>query len=229
MKKANLIIRIVIAVGIGIYLVRFMFANGEPDSGTKLMGLGLALGYGAVLFLLFGWSFMCAVAEKFTNLYMPQDQNFRVLPEYSLAEARRKACDYAGAIAEYRQVIAKWPDDVFAHIQIADIAVTQLHDLQLAELELLSATAKAAAATTIALTHNRLADFYQFHRQDVPQAMAVIEQMRAKLPGTKAAARAGDRLAALQKILGGELPVPAPDKIQPRVADAATISQRRGF
>jgi len=229
MKKFSLIVRLAIAVGFGIYLVRFLFANGQPDDATKVVGLGLAGGYGVVLFLLFGWSFMQRVVEKFGNIYMPSDKYIRVMPEYSLAEARRKVGDYAGAVAEYRQVIARWPADVFAHVQIAEIAGAQLHDLQLAELELLSATAKAAAEDTIALTHNRLADFYQFQRQDLPRAVAVIEQLRAKLPGTQAAQRAVDRLAALNKILAGDLPVPVPAKIHCHTTDAATLRHRRGF
>ena len=229
MKKFSLILRLAIAVGLGIVLLRFLFANGAPDPATKLVGLILAIFYGLALFLLFGWSFMQAVAEKFTNLYLPPDKNFRVLPEYGIAEGRRKAGDYPGAIAAYREIIARWPEDVFAHVQIAGIAVTQLHDLELAELELLSATAKAAAEDTIALTHNRLADFYQSDRPDLPRAVAVIEQLCARLSGTKAAQHAADRLGALHKIMAGETPVPSPAKIEFRVADEATIRKRRGF
>ena len=229
MKKLSLIIRIVIAVGLGAYLAWFLFAGGKSDEATKLMGIGVAIFYGIVLFLLFGFSFMQRVADKFGNLYMPPDENFQIVPEYSVAEARRKVGDYAGAVAEYRKVIAQWPTDVFAHVQIAEIAIEQLHDLSLAESELLSATAKAETEDTITLTHNRLADFYQFNRQDLPRAVAVIEQLCAKLPGTRAAQHTVDRLAALNKIIAGELPVPVPAKIQYHKMDEAVLRKRRGF
>ena len=230
MKKISLILRIAIAVGFGIYLVRFLFAGGELDDATKLVGLMVAVAYGFVLFLLFGFSILRRAAGKFADgFYQPADKNFQVLPEYSVAEARRKVGDYAGAVAAYRQVIAQFPDDVFVHIQIAQIAIEQLHDLSLAELELLNATAKAAAEDTIALTHNQLADFYQLHRQDMLRAIAVIEQLRAKLPGTKTAEHAEARLAALNHILAGEVPAPRPAKIEYRVVDEATIRKHRGF
>ena len=229
MKKLNLIIRIAIAVGLGGYILWFLFAGGGSDEAAKLIGIGAAVFYGLVLFLLFGFSFMQRVADKFGNLYMPPDENFQILPEYSVAEARRKVGDYDDAVTEYRKVIAQWPTDVFAHVQIAEIAIGQVHDLSLAESELLSATAKAEAEDTIALTHNRLADFYQFDRQDLPRAVAVIEQLRAKLPGTKAAQCAADRLVALNKIIAGELPVPVPAKIQYHKIDEATLRKHRGF
>ena len=232
MKKLSLILRIAIAGGLAILLWRYLHSGDGAPTRTdqlKLYGVIWAILYGVILCLLFGWSFLQSVAAKFANLYWPADENFRIVPEYSLAEARRKVGDYAGAVAEYWNVIAQWPTDVFAHVQIAEIAIGQLHDLALAESELLSATAKAEAEDTITLTHNRLADFYQFDRQDLPRAVAVIEQLRAKLPDTKAAQRTVDRLAALNRILAGELPVPVPTKIQCHTTDEATLRKRRGF
>lgn len=94
-------------------------------------------------FFIVGFFILRKAGNKAAQLYMPADENVRVVPECSIAEARVKEGKYPEAIAEYRQVIEKFPADVYAHVRIAGLATEHLHDLKLAETELLAAQAKA--------------------------------------------------------------------------------------
>lgn len=148
---------------------------------------------------------------------MPSDSNFRIMPEYSLAEARVKKGKYQEAIDEYRKVIAEHPDDIYPHLRIADLALNHLNDVKLAELELMSAFAKAKGEDTTALAAGRLADFYQHTLQEPARALDVMKQLREKIPNTKQAKLAEERIAALEKFsCGGTPPPKSPDKVSVR-------------
>jgi tetratricopeptide (TPR) repeat protein len=175
--------------------------------------------YGFLLFLLFGRSLINRVAGSFSGLYSPSDENFRVRPEYSVAEARVKQGRYAEAVDEYRKVIAQYPEDVYSHLRIATLAVDHLNDLKLAELELLSAFAKATGDDPIVLAGGRLADLYQLTLKQPQRAVEVLEQLREKLPGTKHAAMAEQRIRALRELPVGSVPPTPPAKIAYRPAD----------
>ena len=138
------------------------------------------------------------------------------MPEYSVAEARVKEGKYQEAIDEYRKVIVEHPDDVYPHLRIADLALTHLKDTKLAELELLSAVAKAQGEDTTAIAAGRLADFYQFTLQQPRRALEVMKQLREKIPGTKQAQRAEERIATLERLASGAPPPPPPVKMAPR-------------
>src|SRR6266446_5484062 len=84
LKRFSLPIRIVVALGVGFFMFRFIFfgATGELSPVDKLIGLMLAGVYGFVLFELFGFPFMRRVATQFASFYLPSDEHFRVMPEY---------------------------------------------------------------------------------------------------------------------------------------------------
>jgi tetratricopeptide (TPR) repeat protein len=214
-------LRWLLAVGVGFFLFRWAISvmNGaggfRPDLAFEIM-IAL-LFYGVFLFLLFGRSTITKIADQFTGLYWPDDSHFRVMPEYSVAEARVKQGQYAAAVEEFQKVIVQYPDDVYAHLRIAELAVEHLHDLKLAELELISAVSKAEGKDTTALAAGRLADFYQTTLQDPARALAVMKQLRKKIPGTKQAKLAEERIAALERISQGVPPQPkTPEKISLR-------------
>jgi hypothetical protein len=211
-------IRVLIAVTLGFFLFRFAereIAGG--DIGSAFFVAALLVLYGIVLFLLFGSSFMGVVSRRFESLYVGGDEGFRVLPEYSTAEARVKAGKYPEAIDEYRKVITEFPEDVYPHLRIADLAVKHLNDVKLAEMELLSAIAKAKGEDSAALSAGRLADLYQLTLQDPARALEVMKQLREKIPGTKQARLAEERITVLEGTVhcGVVLPKP-PEKIANR-------------
>ena len=208
-KAISRIIRILLAIVIGVYLVRF--------AGFSPLLVIVGVIYGVILFLMFGLPLIRRAGEGASQLFWPDDSHFRVMPEYSVAEARVKQGQYAAAVEEFQKVIVQYPDDVYAHLRIAELAVEHLHDLKLAELELISAVSKAEGKDTTALAAGRLADFYQTTLQDPARALAVMKQLRKKIPGTKQAKLAEERIAALERISQGVPPQPkTPEKISLR-------------
>jgi tetratricopeptide (TPR) repeat protein len=230
-KRFSLAIRIVIAVVIGFAMLRFLFAgaHGELDPGTKLIGLLMAVVYGLILFALFGFSMIRRFADRFGMLYEPSDKHFRIMPEYSTAEARVKAGRYAEAVEEYRKVIAQHPGDVYAHIRIAELAVERLNDVKLAELELMSAYAKAASEDATVMAAGRLADLYQNTLRNPAQAIEVLHQLKSRLPGTKHVLGAQQRIDALERAKAGHTVPSVPTKMAFRPTDEETLRRRRGY
>lgn len=220
-KTISLIVRILIALVVGAYLLRF--------AGASPLLVIAALVYAVILFLLFGIPLIRRAGEAASGLYLPDDSHFRIMPEYSVAEARVKQGKCAEAVEEYRKVIAQYPEDVYPHLRIAELALDHFHDSKLAELELLSAVAKAEGEDTSALAAGRLADFYQQVLHDSQRALEVMQRLKEKFAGSKTATLAAGRIEKLKMILAGlEVPKP-PEKIAFRTADEETIRRRRGF
>jgi hypothetical protein len=220
-KRYSLPIRIVIAVIVGILMLRVVYSGGprgaDPSPIAKAVGLALAAFYGVILFILFGWPMILKIADKFGSLYVGDDKEIRIVPEYSVAEARAAIGKYQEAIDEYRKVIAEHPEDVYPHLCIAEIAVKNLDDVKLAELELLSAIGKATGEDSTALAVGRLADLYQLTLQDPVRALEVMKQLRERIPGTKQARLAEERIKVLEGIVHGGVALPKPpDKITHR-------------
>jgi tetratricopeptide (TPR) repeat protein len=203
---------------VGFGLLMFIY-SGAPRGGglspsDKFVGLLLAIFYGFVLFYLFGWPMIQHIGERVGTLHTGRDENFRIVPEYSVAEARVNAGKYVEAIDEYREVIVKYPEDMYPHLRIADIALKHLQDAKTAELDLMSALSKASGADSSALAAGRLADLYQLTLHDPGRALEVMKQLREKIPGTKQAKLAEERIAILEGIVHRTEPLPEPpDKI----------------
>jgi hypothetical protein len=221
LKRWSWPIRIVIAVVVGFGMLALVYSGapkgGELSPGDKFFGVVLSFFYGFLLFYLFGWPFIQHVGEQVGTLYTGRNEGFRIVPEYSVAEARVAVGKYPEAIDEYRKVIADYPEDIYPHLCIAEIAVKNLDDVKLAELELLSAIGKATGADSTALATGRLADLYQLTLQDPARALEVMKQLRERIPGTKQATLAEERIAVLEGIVHGGVVLPKPpDKITHR-------------
>jgi hypothetical protein len=216
----NFCVRIAIAAIIAIPLMKFVGRTyeraGGYDIGSAMVIIAVALFFAAVLFLLFGIPFIQSMGEAASHLYEPGDENFRVVPEYSVAEARVKEGKYLEAVAEYRQVIEKFPADVYAHVRIAELAVEHLHDLKLAETELIAAQAKAAQEDAVVLAAHRLADLYQ-HQLNTPQrGLDVLLSVQGRLTNANHVKRTEERIESLRQFVDGyQVPQP-PESIQLR-------------
>lgn len=190
-----------IAVAIGVWLFHWAESSmrgaegWRPDVALEIVNRLLL--YGILLFLLFGQPFIVRVAAQFERLFWPADSDLRIVPEYSVAEARVKQGRYEEAVEEYRKVIVLHPTDVYAHVRIADLAIDKLHDLKLAEAELLSAVSKAESGDTVAITAHRLADLYEHLLHDHQRALDALRVIPQKLPTTKHAKAAEQRIKSL--------------------------------
>src|SRR5580704_7540758 len=106
---------------------------------------------------------------------------------------------------------------MYPHLRIADIALKHLHDMQTAEVELLASLEKAKGADSAALVAGRLADLYQLTLHEPGRALEVMKQLLEKIPGTKQAKLAEERIGILEGIIQkGELLSEKPGKIVPR-------------
>jgi tetratricopeptide (TPR) repeat protein len=211
-------VRVLIAFVLGSLLFRFAESViSHADIAGGIMVMVLLLMYGVVLFLLFGHSFLNRIADPFVRLYLPGDENFRIAPEYSIPEARVNAGKYAQAIEEYRKVIVEHPEDIYPHLRIADIALKHLQDAKTAELDLMTALAKSLGEDSAALAAGRLADLYQHTLHEPARALEVMKQLREKIPGTKQAKLAEERIDILEGIVHVGAPLPeSPGKIAAR-------------
>ncbi|MGD0651387.1 MAG: hypothetical protein ABSA97_09665 [Verrucomicrobiia bacterium] len=207
-KALNLAVRVLIAVVVGAYLIRW--------AGFSILLPFVGAFYGLILFFLFGMPLAKRAGEGASQLFWPDDSHFRIMPEYSVAEARVKGGKYQEAVDEYRKVIIEHPDDIYPHLRIAELALNHLKDAKTAELELLSAVAKANGEDSTSLAAGRLADFYQHTLRDPARALEVMKQLHEKIPGTKQAQRAEERIATLERLASGPPPPPPPVKMAPR-------------
>jgi hypothetical protein len=201
--------------------------NYVESAGWAFIIVGLLAAVGIVLALVIGLPIIRRLGTKAGGLFVGNDASFRIRPEYSTAEARVNQGRFAEAVAEYRLVIEKHPTDVYAHLRIAEMMVERFNNPKAAELELIPALAKATAPDAFALVSHRLADLYQYQLPQADRARAVMESLKAKLPGTKHAASADQRLAALQD---GAAPKPeVPKTIAFRPTNEETLRKRRGY
>jgi tetratricopeptide (TPR) repeat protein len=186
--------------------------------GYAAILVGVIAGLAIVAFIIFGLPLLDKIGERTTSgLYTGSDDSSQIVPEYSIAEARANEGKYHEAVDEYRKVIEKHPEDVYPHLRIAELALDHLKDHGLVEAELLAALEKAKGETSVALAAGRLADFYQLTLNDPARALEVMRQVREKIPGTKRASLAEERIAVLERVVQtGVLPPTTPDKIAAR-------------
>lgn len=76
-------VRLIVAIVVGAYMM-------QMAEGAGLFGVVIALLYAVVLFLLFGIPMIERAGQAVTRFYVPDDSHFRIMPEYSIAEARVK-------------------------------------------------------------------------------------------------------------------------------------------
>ena len=103
------------------------------------------------------------------------------------------------------------PDDVYPHVRIAELAVEHLHDLKLAETELLAAQAKAVQEDAVALTADRLADLYQNQLRDPQRGLDALRSVQGRLTSAKHVKLMEERIEFMQQLVDG-YQVPQPPK-----------------
>jgi outer membrane protein assembly factor BamD (BamD/ComL family) len=172
--------------------------------------LALFLLCGIVAFFIFGLPVLHMIGRKSAGLFMPSDTDIRIDPEYSLAEARVNEGKYQEAVDEYRKIIVEHPTDIYPHLRVADLMLKHFNDAKTAELELLSAFTKANGEYTTTLAAGRLSDLYQLALHDPARALEVMKQLCERIPGTKQAKLAEERIAILEEIIQHGEPLPKP-------------------
>ena len=175
--------------------------------GVRFLGVGLDNPFALVAWVAFtgmlwfpfvGLPAIAWLGEKAGSLYAPSDTAFEVRPQYSIAETRVNQGRYVEAIAAFRADSDKFPAETYPHIRIAELQLEKLHDADAALAELHAALRKARTEDGFVLVASRLAEWLVQLKQDRAGAVAVLQQIEARYPGTKHARSARERIARLQ-------------------------------
>lgn len=152
-----------------------------------------------LLLALFLFDLVLGVGNRVAGFIFPEVDDVEVRPQYSRAEARASEGHYEEAIAEFRKVIEEYPDDVNAHVRIAEILCRhfQRYDDGIAEIRI--ALEKDIKPEQWAFLSNRLADIHVEYRRDFVAAREALQEILIKLPDTKYAAKARERVLALNE------------------------------
>lgn len=148
--------------------------------------------FGIVMMVIWLPSILSRVADLVAGLFWPSDKNFRIRPEYGVAEARAAQGRWEESIAAFRADIVKFPEESFPHIRIAEILVDRFKDRQGAIAELVTALSKAKSEDSYCLVARRLIDLYLTDRADHEKAHDLLRDIQARYPDTKHAKAAAE-------------------------------------
>ena len=138
------------------------------------------------------------LASPLTDVFDGGSEEVVPTPFYSIAEAKRKRSDFAGAMAEIQKQLEKFPGDYQGQMLLATIEAEHLHDLPAAQEiveTLLAQTGHEPAKIADAFT--QLADWQFRFGQDQVGAQTTLERIIACFPGTQFALVAAQRIAHL--------------------------------
>jgi hypothetical protein len=128
---------------------------------------------------------------------------------HSGAIAKMAQGDYPGAVAEYRAIFERDPNDTSALSEAVRILCDKMHDPATAAALLENALQNDWPHEQLAFLVNRLVDVTWNHQANAEQARALLLQIIETLPKTRYAANATHRLHEIDRdVLVGRLPVP---------------------
>ena len=110
------------------------------------IGIGILLASGNVADMLLGFLFFLIaaifvagpiarlIAEPMGGLLLPKRYYDKPQPMYGIPESKRVQKHPEEALAEYEKIAVACPEEVRPHLEMIDIALTDLHDPELAEV-----------------------------------------------------------------------------------------------
>ncbi len=131
------------------------------------------------------------------GLYAPADDQFRVRPEFSIAEGHAAVGRYREAVEQFRRDIERYPKEVTPHVRIAEIQFDRTGEIDAGIAELEAALGKATGEDAFVLVAHRLADAHLQHRHDKAAAVAYLDEILRRYPHSKHALGARHRIQQL--------------------------------
>ncbi len=156
-------------------------------------GFYIFLIYTIILALLWVPSLVERVGRSGGSLFWPSDDRFTIRPQYSIAQAREKEGDIVAAIKVYNDYKVTYPEEVTPYLRIAHLYVIHFRDGEAALTELRAGMDKARDLRTQVMIYQRLADIYMEFRKDPSSALANLQEIQRKFPGTRWAKKAARR------------------------------------
>src|ERR1041384_3288063 len=139
-----------------------------------------------------------ALASPFSGMFDGGNQPVEAKPFYSIAEAKRKRGDFAGALAEIERQLEKFPGDYSGEMMQASIQVEHLHNFSAGAHTIERVLAEPEQSPQhIADALSQLADWHLKFSNDPDQARQALERIVARLPHTAYAQTAAQRIGHL--------------------------------
>jgi hypothetical protein len=163
--------------------------------GILILGLPLAI--------VIGYFARTWLANQFMGLLVPDDNDYRVEPQYSIAKARIAAGRFEDAIQEYRNAMSLYPNDLNVHFHIAEVYVNHLHEPLDALQELDFGQRRTRDPERKADFVSRKAEIHLLNRRDPGNAALEIENFLAQHPKAKASILLNEKLKQIRETLEG--------------------------
>lgn len=141
---------------------------------------------------------MPSLGDAVGNFFFQPNDEIEKDPHHS-AQAALARGDYAGAVGEYKQIIAADPTDTLSYSEIAKISCEHLDDAPGAAATLEEALQREWSADDAAFLTARLVDVYWKYQRDIRSARALLIQIMENMPGTRHAANAEHKLKEIEQ------------------------------
>lgn len=139
-----------------------------------------------------------ALGDAVGNFFFQPSEEIEKDP-HSSAQAALARGDYAGAVEEYKQIIAADPTDTLSYSEIAKISCEHLDDAAGAAAVLEEALQREWAPDDAAFLTARLVDVYWKFQRDIRGARALLIQIMENMPGSRHAANAEHKLKEIEQ------------------------------
>ena len=196
-KKIIHILVVLVVLWFGQRTLKLLIiAKGSGDAGGAIANLLLVVFWSLCLGALLAPDFSGWLADKFFGLIFPKNEG-KVIKEYSHIKALTAQGYYDRAIEEYKKELDNDPMNHDLMLEIAQIYHENLKNFDLAVEYYNKALALITDDNTWVFVKNRLADIYLSDLDDKDKAAVVLNDIITKLPDTKHAQQASDRIKNL--------------------------------
>ena len=178
---------------------RQLHEGSPPDNAvTTFFLVGSVVVFGVIVAAIWTPQIGAFLFSPITNLLDGGNEKPAYQPAYSIAEARRKRGDIAGAVAEVQRQLAKFPQDFAGTLLLASLQAEGLKNLSAAEATLENFCARPSVTDNhVAAAWNTMADWQLKIANDAGAARAALEKIILRRPETELALLAGQRIAHL--------------------------------
>ncbi len=196
-KKSIHVLAVIVVLWFGQRSFRLLIiAKQSGDTGSAIVNLLLVVFWALCLGVLLAPDFSGWLADKFFELIFPKNKG-KVAKEYSHIKALTAQGHYDRAIEEYKKELDNEPMNYDLILEIAQIYHENLKSYNLAVEYYNKALDFITDSNTWVFVKNRLADIYLDNLDSKNKAAIVLNDIITKLPDTKYARQACDRIKNL--------------------------------
>ncbi len=197
LKKSIHVLTVLVVLWFGQRSLRLLIiAKQSGDAVGAIGNLLIMVFFALCLGALLAPDFSSYLADEFFEFVFPKNKG-KVTKEYSLIKALTVQGRYEKAIEEYKKELDNDPMNHDLILEIAQIYHENLKNFDLAAEYYNKALDFITDSNTWVFVKNRLADIYISNLNSKDKAYIVLNDIITKLPDTKHARQAGDRITNL--------------------------------